>query len=117
MPDPELFSVYFQCYPVIYCLMLKQIVICRATADNHNQLVLDNSSKDSVLVHFGAPWVGPCMMLKPLQEKLLNDEAGRFLLVEVNTDKHKETSRAHSIDSLHYQARLRKSTYITSSLA
>lgn len=82
--------------------MTAQTPVYQATAENFHQLVLANSDKGPVMVHFWAPWVGPCMMLKPVLEKLVKEYAGRFLLVEVNTDDLKEIADSYGITSLPY---------------
>jgi putative thioredoxin len=66
--------------------MKQQTNTFQATTENFDQLVLDNSYKGPVMVHFWAPWVGPCMMLKPLLEKLLLDYGCRFLNVSMSNN-------------------------------
>lgn len=74
--------------------------IFEATPDNFVQLVLDNSAKGPVLVNYWAPWAGPCLKLWPVLEHLTAEYGGRFLLVNVNTDKHKSLARDYGINSL-----------------
>ena len=74
--------------------------IFEATPDNFTQLVLDNSIKGPVLVNYWAPWAGPCMKLWPALEQLASHYGGRFLLVNINTDKHKSLARDYGINSL-----------------
>jgi len=80
--------------------MTESAFIFEATADNFTQLVLDNSAKGPVLVNYWAPWAGPCLKLWPVLEQLARHYAGRFLLVNVNTDKHKSLARDYGINSL-----------------
>lgn len=56
-----------------------------ATPDNFERLVLGNSGKGLVLVHFWSPKAGPCMLLMPRLVQLAVEYGGRFLLVMANT--------------------------------
>lgn len=58
-----------------------------ASAENFNRLVLENSHKGPVLVHFWMPQAGPCFMLMPRLIKLATEYNGKFLLVMLNTDE------------------------------
>jgi len=71
-----------------------------ATAENFQALVLENSDRGPVVVNYWAPWAGPCLKLWPVLEKLAGDYGGRFLLVNVNTDTHKQLARANGINSV-----------------
>ena len=80
--------------------MADSAFIFEATPDNFTQLVLDNSAKGPVLVNYWAPWAGPCLKLWPVLEQLARHYAGRFLLVNINTDTHKKLARDYGINSL-----------------
>lgn len=58
-----------------------------ATAENFPRLVLENSRRGLVLVHFWTPKAGPCMILMPRLVKLATEYGGKFLLVMLNTDE------------------------------
>lgn len=60
-----------------------------ADPDNFNQLVLANSVRGPVMVNYWSEKAGPCIKLWPTLEALVNEYAGRFLLINVNTDKFK----------------------------
>ena len=47
-----------------------------------------------VMVNFWSSKAGPCIKLWPLLEKLANEFSGKFLLVNFNTDKYLQFSRA-----------------------
>lgn len=71
-----------------------------ASAENFNRLVLDNSHKGPVLVHFWTPKAGPCFILMPRLVKLAAEYGGKFLLVMLNTDDLPELARRFSVNSV-----------------
>jgi len=60
-----------------------------ATPENFKELVLGNSTRGPVMVNYWSKNAGPCIKLWPTLEALVNEYAGRFLLINVNTDKYK----------------------------
>jgi putative thioredoxin len=71
-----------------------------ANAENFNRLVLENSHKGPVLVHFWTPKAGPCLILMPRLVKLASEYAGKFLLVMLNADELPELARRFSVNSV-----------------
>lgn len=71
-----------------------------ATAENFNRLVLENSHKGPVLVHFWTPKAGPCFILMPRLVKLATEYGGKFLLVMLNTDELPELARRFGVNSV-----------------
>lgn len=71
-----------------------------ATAENFNRLVLENSHRGPVLVHFWMPKAGPCFLLMPRLVKLAGEYGGKFLLVMLNTDALPELARRFSVNSV-----------------
>ena len=71
-----------------------------ATAENFNRLVLENSHKGPVLVHFWTPKAGPCFILMPRLVKLASEYGGKFLLVMLNADELPELARRFSVNSV-----------------
>ncbi|MBI5936407.1 MAG: tetratricopeptide repeat protein [Betaproteobacteria bacterium] len=67
---------------------------------NFNELVLGNSRKGLVLVHFWTPKAGPCLLLMPRLVQLAADYGGRFLLVLANTDEIGGLAREHGVTSV-----------------
>ena len=64
--------------------------IADATPENFAELVIGNSMRGPVMVNFWSAKAGPCIKLWPLLEKLVNEYSGKFLLVNLNTDQHRE---------------------------
>jgi len=71
-----------------------------ASAENFDSLVLGNSRKGLVLVHYWTPKAGPCLILMPRLLQLAADYGGRFLLVQVNTDELGRIARAQGVTSV-----------------
>jgi putative thioredoxin len=70
------------------------------TQENFAALVLDNSARGVVVVNYWAPWAGPCFKLWPVLSKLSSEYAGRFLLVNVNTDRYPALAKDRRVNSL-----------------
>ncbi|MEW5768792.1 MAG: tetratricopeptide repeat protein [Pseudomonadota bacterium] len=71
-----------------------------ATPENFESLVLGNSRKGLVLVHFWFPKAGPCMVLMPRLVRLATEYGGRFLLVMANTEVLGRQARALGVTSV-----------------
>lgn len=63
--------------------------ILDAGPESFNDMVLGNSMRGPVMVNYWSGEAGPCLMLWPRLEALVNEYAGRFLLVNLNTDKYR----------------------------
>ena len=53
-----------------------------------------------VVVDYWAPWCGPCRMVAPELEKVAARQAGRVLVVKVNTDALSDIGQRFSIRSI-----------------
>jgi thioredoxin 2 len=65
--------------------------------------VFDAAAAESglpLLVDFWAPWCGPCRMVAPEIDRVARANAGRYLVVKVNTDVLTGTAARFSIRSI-----------------
>jgi len=53
-----------------------------------------------VVVDFWAPWCGPCRMVAPELQKVAARQAGRLLVVKVNTDELSDLGQRFGIRSI-----------------
>ena len=53
-----------------------------------------------VVVDYWAPWCGPCRMVAPELEKVAHRNAGRLLVIKVNTDEVPELGERYTIRSI-----------------
>ena len=74
--------------------------IIDAGRSTFEEAVLKNSHKGPVMVNYWAEGAGPCLRLWPVLEKLANDYAGKFLLVNISTDDDKKLAREYGVTSV-----------------
>jgi thioredoxin 2 len=58
------------------------------------------ASELPIVVDFWAPWCGPCRMVAPELERVAASNAGRYLVVKVNTDAVPELGERFAIRSI-----------------
>lgn len=58
------------------------------------------ASSVPVVVDYWAPWCGPCRMVAPELEKVAKRQAGRMLVVKVNTDVLSDLGQRFGIRSI-----------------
>jgi thioredoxin 2 len=61
---------------------------------------LIRDSKLPVVVDFWAPWCGPCHMVAPEIAKVAASNAGKFVVVKVNTDALPELGERYRVRSI-----------------
>jgi thioredoxin 2 len=53
-----------------------------------------------VVVDYWAPWCGPCRMVAPELQKVATRQAGRMIVVKVNTDELSDLGQRNNIRSI-----------------
>lgn len=66
--------------------------------NNFEQEVLQNSYQKPVLIDFFATWCGPCKILKPILEKLLNEYD--FILATIDIDRQPELAQQFNVEGV-----------------
>jgi thioredoxin len=72
------------------------------TDEDFKEQVLKKSKQVPVLVDFWASWCAPCMILKPILEKIINSDEykDRFILAKLNVEKNSKTAAEYNIMSI-----------------
>jgi putative thioredoxin len=67
-------------------------------SNNFEREVLEQSFVNPVLVDFYATWCGPCQLLKPILEKLVQEYD--FTLAKVDIDKDSQLARKYAVEGV-----------------
>lgn len=70
------------------------------TPENFQQVILEGSMQQPVLVDFWAEWCAPCKVLMPILEKLAQEFAGAFLLAKINIEEQPELAAQFQVRSV-----------------
>lgn len=70
------------------------------TDENFEENVIEQSNKVPVVVDFWASWCGPCVMLKPILEKIASEYQGKFILAKLNVEENQEKAGEFGIMSI-----------------
>ncbi|WP_299599556.1 thioredoxin [uncultured Microbulbifer sp.] len=74
--------------------------IVDVSAENAQQVLIEESMKRPVVVDVWAEWCEPCKQLMPVLEKLANEYAGQFLLAKLNADTEQALAGQLGVRSL-----------------
>ncbi len=67
---------------------------------NFEKEVIEKSKEIPVLVDFWASWCGPCMMLKPVLEKITKEYEGKMILAKASTEDNPNAASKYGIMSI-----------------
>jgi len=80
--------------------MAESPYIVDVTLENFEEVVLNSSMQQPVLVDFWADWCQPCQALIPVLSKLAEEYQGQFILAKVNSDEQQEIATQFGVRSL-----------------
>lgn len=70
------------------------------TLENFQQVILEGSMQQPVLVDFWADWCAPCKALMPILTKLAQEYQGKFILAKINIEEQPELAAQFQVRSV-----------------
>jgi len=70
------------------------------TLENFQQVILEGSMQQPVLIDFWADWCAPCKQLLPILTKLADEYQGKFILAKVNIEEQQELAAQFQVRSV-----------------
>lgn len=74
--------------------------IIDVTLENFQQVILEASMNQPILVDFWAGWCAPCKVLMPLLHKLADEYQGQFILAKINIEEQPELAQQFQVRSV-----------------
>jgi putative thioredoxin len=70
------------------------------TDDSFEKEVIERSKEIPVLVDFWASWCGPCVMLKPILEKISREYDGKMVLAKLDVQANQKIAGEYGVMSI-----------------
>ncbi|MFA5060913.1 MAG: thioredoxin [Candidatus Pacearchaeota archaeon] len=70
------------------------------TDETFEKEVIEKSKDIPVLVDFWASWCGPCVILKPILERISKDYGNKIILAKLDVNKNTKTASKYSVMSI-----------------
>ncbi|MBE0505518.1 MAG: thioredoxin [Marinospirillum sp.] len=70
------------------------------TLENFQQVILEGSMQQPILIDFWADWCAPCKALMPVLTKLAHEFNGQFILAKINIEEQPELAAQFQVRSV-----------------